>query len=169
MHAHRTATEQLCSGEDATAPTFRARCTRPRGRYDVGPPPRYDKSCWYGVKNELGLSIPNLPYWIDPVTNVRLTQTHAILRYMGERHGLAGETEQQRALAQMAQEAMRDMMYDFFDVTYCSMADADSGLHQQGASQCARTSAKFEERKAAYLAGKLNAHLAAFAQMLRSN
>ena len=140
----------------------------PRNRYDVGPPPLYDKSSWYGVKNDLGLSIPNLPYYIDPHTGTRLTQTHAILRFLGERHGLAGETEQQRALAQMAQEAMRDMMYDFFDVTYCSMGDTDGSLHRQGASQCAQTSPKFEERKAAYLTGKLNVHLACFARMLRS-
>ena len=30
-----------------------------------GPAPTFDKSCWFDVKNSLGLDFPNLPYFID--------------------------------------------------------------------------------------------------------
>ena len=33
--------------------------------FDCGPPPNFDKSCWFGIKFELGLDFPNLPYYKD--------------------------------------------------------------------------------------------------------
>lgn len=40
----------------------------------------YDKSCWFNVKETLGLDFPNLPYMIDG--NVKLTQSRAIMRHI---------------------------------------------------------------------------------------
>lgn len=33
--------------------------------YDCGPAPDFDKSCWFGIKHDLGLEFPNLPYFKD--------------------------------------------------------------------------------------------------------
>ena len=33
--------------------------------YKCGPAPDFDKTCWFGVKETLGLDFPNLPYLID--------------------------------------------------------------------------------------------------------
>ena len=33
--------------------------------YDCGPPPTFDKSCWFDIKFQLGLDFPNLPYYKD--------------------------------------------------------------------------------------------------------
>ena len=33
--------------------------------YDCGPPPNFDKSCWFDIKFDLGLDFPNLPYYKD--------------------------------------------------------------------------------------------------------
>ena len=35
----------------------------------------FDKSCWFNVKNSLGLDFPNLPYLIDEQTNFKLCQS----------------------------------------------------------------------------------------------
>ena len=37
-------------------------------RYQVGPPPKYDKSEWYDVKEKLGMDFPNLP-WLKITTS----------------------------------------------------------------------------------------------------
>lgn len=58
-------------------------------RYKFGPPPGYDHEEWLKEKFTLGLRFPNLPYYIDE--DVKLTQSLAILRYLGRKHGLAAK------------------------------------------------------------------------------
>jgi hypothetical protein len=41
-----------------------------------------DRASWLSVKPTLGLDFPNLPYLIDHVTGVRLTQSMAIFHYI---------------------------------------------------------------------------------------
>ena len=43
------------------------------------------------MKFKLGLDFPNLPYLIDG--NIKVTQSNAILRYLGRKFGLDGKTE----------------------------------------------------------------------------
>jgi hypothetical protein len=42
-------------------------------RYQVGPPPKYDKSEWYNVKEQLGMDFPNLP-WLKITTSAPAPQ-----------------------------------------------------------------------------------------------
>ncbi|GFY41279.1 glutathione S-transferase [Trichonephila inaurata madagascariensis] len=49
---------------------------------------------WKNEKNALGLDFPNLPYYIDG--NIRITQSTAILRYLGRKYGLDGKNEQDK-------------------------------------------------------------------------
>jgi glutathione S-transferase len=48
--------------------------------YPVGPPPDFDKTEWFSEKFELGLTYPNLPYWIDE--DVKITEGKAILKFI---------------------------------------------------------------------------------------
>ena len=43
---------------------------------------------WGTQKSKLGLAFPNLPWYIDD--NVKLTQSNAILRYIGRKYNLSG-------------------------------------------------------------------------------
>ena len=52
--------------------------------YQVGDAPDFDKSCWYDVKQNLGLEYPNLPYLIDGT--VKLTETVAIMQYIATKY-----------------------------------------------------------------------------------
>ena len=60
-------------------------------RYNCGDAPGFDLSDWTNVKFKLGLDFPNLPYLIDG--NIKVTQSNAILRYLGRKFGLDGKTE----------------------------------------------------------------------------
>nr|AAQ54608.1 Gly d 8 [Glycyphagus domesticus] len=53
-----------------------------------------DRSKWLNEKFTLGLNFPNLPYYLDG--DVKLSQSCAILRYLGRKHKLDGETEQEK-------------------------------------------------------------------------
>lgn len=56
-------------------------------QYKFGTAPDFDRSDWLKEKFNLGLPFPNLPYYIDG--DVKLTQSLAILRYLGRKHDLA--------------------------------------------------------------------------------
>ena len=170
-------------------------------RLRVGPPPSYDRACWDNIKAELGLDFPNLPHLSTRAGErgssgnssddgsgggsgesgerrmsdnvVRLSQMHAILRYFGEQHQMCGSTPLERARVDMVVEAARDWIYDFFDVTYCTWGDMEDKVHHvKGASQCQKTSPKFEQLKSAYLrpdGGRLATHLAGFGKLLQDS
>ncbi|KAH9376989.1 hypothetical protein HPB48_018758 [Haemaphysalis longicornis] len=55
--------------------------------YKFGPAPDFDRSDWLKEKFTLGLKFPNLPYYIDG--DVKITQSLAILRYLGRKHDLS--------------------------------------------------------------------------------
>merc|ERR1712088_124538 len=57
-------------------------------RYNCGDAPGFDLSDWTNVKFKLGLDFPNLPYLIDG--NIKVTQSNAILRYLGRKFGFDG-------------------------------------------------------------------------------
>ncbi|KAJ8301666.1 hypothetical protein KUTeg_020653 [Tegillarca granosa] len=69
--------------------------------------PDYNRQAWTNVKNSLGLPIPNLPYYIDG--DIKVTQSNAILRYIGRKHDLLGQTEAEKVNVDM----MLDQAMDF--------------------------------------------------------
>jgi hypothetical protein len=152
-------------------------------RYQVGPPPKYDKSEWYNVKEQLGMDFPNLP-WLKittsapaphatsattlplpnetPTNIVVLSQMHAIMRHLGATCNMAGHTSMQKARVDMIMEFLRDWMNAFFDVTYCNapwlkQQEADQ-VHRLGLDQCVKTSPMFEVLRAEYLNVTLNTY-----------
>ena len=104
--------------------------------YDCGPAPDFDKTCWFGIKHDLGLEFPNLPYFKDGkyaqkaeiyckiISNnisdvllktylttiegaISVTQSNAILRHIARKHDMCGKTEQEKVwVDMMADEAM---------------------------------------------------------------
>ncbi|KAL5013207.1 hypothetical protein ScPMuIL_007477 [Solemya velum] len=73
--------------------------------YEQGDAPDYSRECWMKEKNNLGLSFPNLPYYIDGP--IKITQSNAILRYIARKHNLLGKTtESQVRVDMMLDQAM---------------------------------------------------------------
>ncbi|KAH9420192.1 Glutathione S-transferase Mu 3 [Dermatophagoides pteronyssinus] len=76
-------------------------------RYNVGPPPNYDRSEWLNDKFNLGLDFPNCPYYIDG--NVKLSQSIAILRYIARKHKLIGQNDREEIRVSLAEQQIIDM------------------------------------------------------------
>jgi glutathione S-transferase len=74
--------------------------------YETGPAPDYNTDSWFNVKYSLGLDFPNLPYYIDG--DVKVTQSNAILRYIGRKHKLMGETEAEAVRLDVIENAAMD-------------------------------------------------------------
>ncbi|XP_058515994.1 glutathione S-transferase Mu 2-like [Ochotona princeps] len=75
-------------------------------RYTMGDAPDYDQSQWLSEKFKLGLDFPNLPYLIDGTH--KLTQSNAILRYLGRKHNLCGETEEEKIRVDILENQLMD-------------------------------------------------------------
>eukprot|EP00736_Rhodelphis_marinus_P000989 Rmarinus@m.16972 len=79
--------------------------------YTIGEGPDFDCSSWFGKKEDMGLDFPNLPYFVDG--DVRLTQTAAILRYLGRKYNLDAETETQRCRIDMLFDEVHEWAVQF--------------------------------------------------------
>lgn len=137
-------------------------------RYQVGPPPSYDKTEWQDEKYNLKLEIPNLPYYINEKEGVYLTQFHAIAFYLGEKYSLVCDTHLERAKTLMITEALRDWFNAFADVTYCNapwLPDNDK-VHLENETQCLQSSSKFSSLWKVYLESTLPRHLKTYADIL---
>ncbi|XP_005076681.1 glutathione S-transferase Mu 4 [Mesocricetus auratus] len=85
-------------------------------RYTMGDAPDYDRSQWLSEKFKLGLDFPNLPYLIDGSN--KITQSNAILRYIARKHGLCGETEEERIRVDILENQAMDVSNQLARVCY---------------------------------------------------
>ncbi|XP_038958865.1 glutathione S-transferase Mu 4 isoform X4 [Rattus norvegicus] len=85
-------------------------------RYTMGDAPDYDRSQWLSEKFKLGLDFPNLPYLIDG--SHKVTQSNAILRYLGRKHNLCGETEEERIRVDVLENQAMDTRLQLAMVCY---------------------------------------------------
>jgi len=65
------------------------------------------KPGWLEYKAGLGFDFPNLPYYEEP-GGLRLTQSGAILRHLGRRHGLEASTAEELARTDMLADTIGD-------------------------------------------------------------
>lgn len=86
--------------------------------YPTGGPPDFNRSEWHKEKadNQMGLDFPNLPYLIDG--DIKLTQSHVILRYLARKHNLAGANETERVRADLLAAQAYDYHMDYAKVAY---------------------------------------------------
>lgn len=79
--------------------------------YECGPPPDFDRSPWLSEKFTLGLDFPNLPYYVDD--DVKLSQSHVIMRYLARKHKLDGNNEEERVRADLVAAQTMDYHMDY--------------------------------------------------------
>ncbi|XP_077538588.1 glutathione S-transferase Mu 2-like [Haemaphysalis longicornis] len=77
-------------------------------RYGYGSGPEPSREEWLKEKYRLKLDFPNVPYFIDG--DVRITQTMAILRYLGRKHGLAPKDEDTRRRIEVVELSAYDVL-----------------------------------------------------------
>ncbi|XP_040851549.1 glutathione S-transferase Mu 1-like isoform X2 [Ochotona curzoniae] len=84
--------------------------------YTMGDGPDCDISQWLSEKFKLGLDFPNLPYLIDGTH--KLTQSNAIVRYLGRKHNLCGETEEEKIHVDILENQAMDNRMQFLRICY---------------------------------------------------
>ncbi|KAI1305905.1 Glutathione S-transferase Mu 1 [Halotydeus destructor] len=95
-------------------------------QYDL----RLSKNCgYYEEKETLGLDFPNLPYYIDG--DVRLSQSVAILRYIGRQHGLDGVTNEEKTRIDLVEHQLLDYRAAGTEVFYSANFDQLVGRYRQ--------------------------------------
>ncbi|CAN7940736.1 unnamed protein product [Ixodes hexagonus] len=77
-------------------------------KYGFGTGPEWTKDEWLADKPNLGLEFPNLPYYLDG--DVKLTQSLAILKYLGRKHGLAPKDEKLQCRADVVEMQAFDVL-----------------------------------------------------------
>ncbi|XP_029429378.1 LOW QUALITY PROTEIN: glutathione S-transferase Mu 5-like [Rhinatrema bivittatum] len=85
-------------------------------RYSCGEAPDYDKSEWLKDKEKLGLDFPNIPYLIDG--DLKISQSHAILRYIARKHNLCGESEKEMIRVDMLVNQALDFRMGLVTIAY---------------------------------------------------
>jgi glutathione S-transferase len=99
--------------------------------YECGDAPEYDRSCWFNVRESLGMEFPNLPYLIDG--GIKISQSNAVMRYLGRKAGLDGKTESEKINVDVMENQSMDFRNGFIVLCYRSSQES------------------FEERKKAFI------------------
>ena len=88
--------------------------------YETGEAPDFSRESWNSVKETLGLDFPNLPYLIDG--DLKLTETHAIMKYLALKHGpqLLGGDPATAAKVEMLADVVGEMKMAFTWMCYGS-------------------------------------------------
>ena len=81
--------------------------------YECGDAPDFYDKCWAEKKFTMGMPFPNLPYLVEG--DFKLTQSLAILRYLGSKLGLAGSSPEESAVLDM----VADQLNDWRDPLHC--------------------------------------------------
>eukprot|EP01121_Diplochlamys_sp_Union-15-3_P012913 TRINITY_DN3937_c0_g1_i1.p1 TRINITY_DN3937_c0_g1~~TRINITY_DN3937_c0_g1_i1.p1 ORF type:complete len:227 (-),score=33.79 TRINITY_DN3937_c0_g1_i1:59-739(-) len=81
-----------------------------------GSPGNWDVSDWLNDKEKLGLDFPNLPYLIDG--DLKVTQSNTILRYLGNKNGLSGKDNKEKAIVDMLGDVAMDFRNEIIKLVY---------------------------------------------------
>lgn len=77
-------------------------------RYSFGTGPNWTREEWLADKPKLGLDFPNLPYYLDG--DIKLTQSLAILKHLGRKHGLAPKNDELQRRVDVVEMQAFDLM-----------------------------------------------------------
>jgi len=86
--------------------------------YKRGPAPDYNTEDWLRVKFSLHLDFPNLPYLIDHKHNLRITESHAIYRYLARELGIGATCSKGAAKEEMIGDSLKDLVGKWGGLVY---------------------------------------------------
>ena len=85
---------------------------------------------WFDRKPTLGMPFPNLPYLIDSSRDpeLRVSQSDSIMRYLGRRFDLYGDTEDERVVIDVLQDEAYDLRNAIIAAVYIPQQAYDQAL-----------------------------------------
>lgn len=101
---------------------------------------------WDNHRKTIELPFPNLPYLVDTSgpNDVRLTQSNAIMRYLGRRFDLYGDCESDRAAIDVLQDEAYDFRNCIIETTYVETTAYSDSLANFVATAIPRYIDRFE-------------------------
>ncbi|CAF1256876.1 unnamed protein product [Adineta steineri] len=108
--------------------------------YQQGDGPEFSLDEWFSVKQSQGLDFPNLPYLFDG--DLKLTQSRAILYYIGRKTNLMGKIPAEEAHVMMLCEQAHDFRMKTAAVFY-----GPEGATKEGRKNCVDTVISEELKK----------------------
>eukprot|EP01084_Bolivina_argentea_P095579 171818_1 len=72
---------------------------------------------WQKVKYSLNLEFPNVPYLIDEKSNLRMTESSAIGKYLAKRYNIGYNTDKNNKESQI-EGVVHDILIRFFRLCY---------------------------------------------------
>jgi glutathione S-transferase len=102
---------------------------------------------WDEHKKSIDFPFPNLPYLIDSSgpNEVRLTQSNAVIRYLGRRFDLYGDSDQERAAIDVLQDEAYDFRNRIIDTTYVEKTEYPETLAEFIAKALPRYIDRFDQ------------------------
>mmetsp|Transcript_17044 Transcript_17044/g.27197 ORF Transcript_17044/g.27197 Transcript_17044/m.27197 type:complete len:228 (-) Transcript_17044:81-764(-) len=92
----------------------------------------YSRAEWNDVKFKIGLDFPNLPYLMDSKTNLKLTESRAIYRYLARQFNIGVQQDPELAIADSLCGIISDSMSAFGRLSYGTYPDGkDDYLNKQ--------------------------------------
>ncbi|UJR36329.1 hypothetical protein I4U23_029057 [Adineta vaga] len=111
--------------------------------YEQGEGPEYSREQWLNEKQKLGLDFPNLPYMLEG--DLKLTQSKAILYYLGRKLNLMGKTPAEEANVMMLCEEAHDFRGVMSRLCYSPSGDSKDERKQFVGSTLSEELKKFED------------------------
>ncbi len=116
---------------------------------------------WASHKQTLEMAFPNLPYMVDKSgpTEIRLTQSNAVLRYLARRFDFYGDNEAEQTSIDVLQDEAYDFRNCIVDVAYTLGDDYPAAFAEFSASAIPRYLDGFErylaqQENSSYFVGK---------------
>jgi len=92
--------------------------------YQRGGAPDYNPDVWLREKENLGLDFPNLPYLM--INDLKITQSKAIMYYLGRKFNLMGTTLEEEAYVLMLCEEIHDLRLKCATLCYGTNEDFET-------------------------------------------
>ena len=116
------------------------------GLNDDGTTPHDPRADWFDNKAAVGLPFPNLPYLIDtgPATEVRMTQSNSVMRYLARGLDLYGDSETDRMIIDVLQDEAYDFRNEIVRTAYTPEREYQDALVQFASTTAPRYLDGFE-------------------------
>jgi len=111
--------------------------------YVQGEGPEYSREEWFSEKQKLGLDFPNLPYMFHG--DIKITQSKAILYYLGRKFNLMGKTPEEEAHVLMLCDEAHDFRMKLNGIFYGPKGESAEERKQFVQSTVSEDMKKFDD------------------------
>jgi len=118
-------------------------------RFNYGPAPEYSRHEWLDHKKTLTMSLPNLPYFINPNDGTSISQSKAIMHHLARKFKLDPKNEKDKIRVEIMEYEIEDLRNTFVEACY-------SDSFEKNKEELTKKCEKFLERISGFLEDNTN-------------